>query len=48
VAESLPTNEPVTAAEIYGRLAQFKDATPTPSLEDVLAALTAPAETPQP
>lgn len=37
------------AAEIYDRLAHFKDAAPAPGLEDVLAALTAPGEveTPQ-
>jgi 3-hydroxyisobutyrate dehydrogenase-like beta-hydroxyacid dehydrogenase len=46
-AAGMPGGFHGAAAEIYGRLAHFKDAVP-PALEDVLVALTAPAETPQP
>jgi 3-hydroxyisobutyrate dehydrogenase-like beta-hydroxyacid dehydrogenase len=45
-ATGMPGEFHDAAAEMYGRLAHFKDAAP-PSLEDVLVALTAPAETPQ-
>jgi 3-hydroxyisobutyrate dehydrogenase-like beta-hydroxyacid dehydrogenase len=46
-AAGMPSGFHDAAAEMYGRLAHFKDAAP-PALEDVLAALMAPAETTKP
>jgi 3-hydroxyisobutyrate dehydrogenase-like beta-hydroxyacid dehydrogenase len=45
-AAGLPGGFYVAAAELYRRLAGFRDASATPSLEEVLAALVAPAAAP--
>jgi hypothetical protein len=43
-AAGMPSGFHLAAAEIYQRLEQFKDASATPSIDEVLTALQNPAE----
>jgi hypothetical protein len=43
-AAGMPAGFHQAAADIYKRLAEFKDAPATPAIEEVLAALQTPAE----